>query len=82
MIKLFEFYHIKGSKMADIIKRYSSLEINAKIQLCILYNMPFNINGDLNPIFTMSSKDLQEKYNVSLEELIKKYQNKLELVRR
>ena len=82
MIKLFEFYRIKGSKRADIVKHYSSLEINAKIQLCILYNMPFNINGDLNPIFTMSSKDLQEKYNVSLEELIKKYQNKLELVRR
>lgn len=81
IIKLFEFYHIKGSQMADVIKRYSSLEVNAKIQLCIQYNMPFNDDKNLNPIFTMSSKDLQEKYNVSLEELIKKHQSKLELVR-
>ena len=35
IIKLFEFYHIKGSQMADVIKRYSSLEVNAKIQLFI-----------------------------------------------
>ena len=40
------------------------------------------IKDELNLIFTMSSIDLKNEYNVSLEELIIKYQNRMNLVRR
>lgn len=53
--------------------------LNSDVKLA--QNLPA-IKDGLNLIFTMSSIDLKNEYNVSLEELIIKYQNRMNLVRR
>ena len=53
--------------------------LNSDVKLA--QNLPV-IKDELNLIFTMSSIDLKNEYNVSLEELIIKYQNRMNLVRR
>ena len=53
--------------------------LNSDVNLA--QNLPA-IKDELNLIFTMSSIDLKNEYNVSLEELIIKYQNRMNLVRR
>ena len=53
--------------------------LNSDVKLA--QNLPA-IKDELNLIFTMSSIDLKNEYNGSLEELIIKYQNRMNLVRR
>ena len=53
--------------------------LNSDVKLA--QNFPA-IKDELNLIFTMSSIDLKNEYNVALEELIIKYQNRMNLVRR
>lgn len=53
--------------------------LNSYVKLA--QNLPA-IKDELNLIFTMSSIDLKNEYNFSLEELIIKYQNRMNLVRR
>lgn len=54
-------------------------EFNAKINFIKENNLEIIENNKLNPIFFMSSVNLQATYNISLEELIKKYNKNINL---
>ena len=79
---LCNYYHLSNKLFKNIINRYSFLELNAKICFCLDNKLHLESENEINPIFTMSSIDLKNEYNVSLEELIIKYQNRMNLVRR
>lgn len=79
---LCSYYHLSNMLFKNIINRYSFLELNAKICFCLDNKLHLESENEINPIFTMSSIDLKNEYNVSLEELIIKYKNRMNLVRR
>lgn len=56
-----------------ILKRISFIELASKIAYLKANNLPVTINGLLNPLFSMSSKDIMLNYQVSLEDIINNY---------
>ena len=69
--------NILGIKFEDNISlQYKSLyEIFVKIKFMIENNIPLTNNGKINTIIYMSDINMQEKYNVSINELVRKYIN-------
>ena len=59
-----------------ILKRISFIELASKIAYLKANNLPVTINGLLNPLFSMSSKDIMVNYQVSLEDIINNYYTK------
>lgn len=82
-VLLMNYYHLNRCKNPSVIKNISSLELNAKIQYCLdTGRLLLNPDNTLNEIFTMSSKDMSLNLDVSLEDLIIKYEKSLCLVRK
>ena len=69
--------NILGIKFEDNISlQYTSLyEIFVKIKFMIENNIPLTNNGKINTIIYMYDINMQEKYNVSINELVRKYIN-------
>ena len=58
----------------DILKRISILELKSKINYLLERKLPIlDNNGKLIDIFSMTSIDIKEKYNISLDEIITTY---------
>ena len=58
----------------DILTRISILELKCKINYLLARNLPIlDNNGKLIDIFSMTSIDIKEKYNISLDEIITTY---------
>ena len=70
-----EAFNIDIALNQEIIDRISKLELISKIKCLIKEkNMPIlDSNGKLVDIFTMSSRDIEEKYGISLETIINTY---------
>ena len=82
-VLLMNYYHLNRCKNPSVIKNMSVLEINAKIQYCLATGRSLlNPDNTLNEIFTMSSSDMRVELDVSLEDLIIKYENAMRLVRK
>ena len=57
-----------------VLKHISYQALGAKINFLKSSNLPItNQDGLLDSIFSMSSGTMQEKYGISLEELLKEY---------
>lgn len=48
-------------------------ELYAKIEYLMDNNLTLQIDGKINPIFSMSNVNMQMQYGISKEELITKY---------
>ena len=58
----------------NVLKYISLMELQTKIRfLCDIGESPVDGNGRLIDIFTMSNQDIEEKYGVNIESLIKYY---------
>ncbi len=67
-------YNIDKEKKQTILSHISLQELKSKIEFLKEKNISLVTNdGILTDIFVMSSPDMQEKYGISLEELISKY---------
>ncbi len=67
-------YNIDYNKNRSILKRISKQELISKIEFLKASNISFvDKNGVLINIFSMSSVDFKEKYNVTIEEIINEY---------
>ena len=76
-------YSINYMLNKSILEHISIQELQSKIEFLRAYNIPYlDKFGKLIDIFSMSSKDMQDKYNISLEEIINKYyiKNKRKMV--
>ena len=74
IISICREYNIDITKNKNAIKHISVQELESKIEFLKDNNIPIvDSNGVLIDIFTMSSTDMKEKYNVTLEELINEY---------
>lgn len=61
-----------------ILKHISLEELTYKIEFLKELNLPLTLDdGELSEIFSLSNKDMKEKYGISLEELISKYSLKV-----
>ena len=61
-------------KNKSILSRITFQELSSKIEFVKSYNiLPVDKNGLLIDIFSMNNIDMQEKYGISLEELISEY---------
>lgn len=66
--------NIDIKKNKTILKHISIQELQVKIEFLKSHNIPImDENGLLNDIFYISNQDIQEKYHISLEELINNY---------
>lgn len=67
------------TKLNKTILTHISLEgLTSKIEFLKERNLPLTLeDGELSEIFSLSNKDMKEKYGVSLEELISKYSLKV-----
>ncbi len=65
---------IDEPKNKSILKHISFQELSSKIEFVKSYNiLPVDKNGLLIDIFSMNNIDMQEKYGISLEDLISEY---------
>lgn len=61
-----------------ILTLISLEELTSKIEFLKEHNLPLTLeDGELWEIFSLSNKDMKEKYGISLEELINKYNLKV-----
>ena len=74
IIKLCNYLNIKLEDN-NILMNKSFYEIYVKIAFMIENNIPLTENGKINKMIYMSDINMQEKYNVSIEELVPKYIN-------
>lgn len=74
--KICNQYGIDTKLNDKIIKRISYIEFISKIEYLKDNNIPFTINGVLNPIFSMSSQDILLDFKVTLEDILNNYYNK------
>ena len=81
--KLIYFYHLEKCRNASSLMRFSCLEVNARICFCNYKRQPLiGKDNTLNEILTESSVDLERDYNVSLGDLLFKYEEALKLIRK
>ena len=66
----------------EILDTRSNLIMNAMICYCKDNNLPLTIENKLNPIITNGILPPIENESIKLEDVIEKYQNRLNLVRR
>ena len=67
-------YSIDYKLNKAILEHISIQELQSKIEFLRAYSIPYlDKFGKLIDIFSMSSKDMRDKYNISLEEIINKY---------
>ena len=66
-------YEIDYDENKQILTKLSRRNFDALITYLNEINEPYLINGVLNPIFTMSSEQIKEKYNVTLQDIKTKY---------
>ena len=72
--KICEQNGIDSKKNMVVLKHISYQALGAKINFLKSSNLPIiNQDGLLDSIFSMSSGTMQEKYGISLEELLKEY---------
>ena len=71
--KLCEYYGVDEKKNKAILKGIAYKEMIAKIKYLEERQIPITNNCLLHEIFNISNEALQEKYGISLEELIKTY---------
>lgn len=57
----------------NILNRLPASEVKAKIRFLKNNNLPIIENDSLNPIFFMSSKNIEAKYGITLEQIIEDY---------
>lgn len=58
----------------SILAHISIQELTSKIEFLKEHNLSLTLDdGKLSKIFSLSNKDMQEKYGISLEELVSKY---------
>ena len=81
--RLIYFYHLEKCRNASSLMKFSCLEINARICFCNYKRQPLiGKDNTLNEILTESSVDLERDYNVSLGDLLFKYEEALKLIRK
>lgn len=65
-----------------ILTHISLEELTSKIEFLKEHNLPLTLeDGKLSEIFFLSNKDMQEKYGISLEELVSKYSLKVSKIK-
>ena len=65
-----------------ILTHISLEELTCKIKFLKEHNLPLTLDdGKLSEIFFLSNKDMQEKYGISLEELVSKYSLKVSKIK-
>jgi len=74
VVKLCNYLNIKLEDN-NILMNKSFYEIYVKIVFMIENNIQLTKDGKINEIIYMSDANMQEKYNVSIEELVSKYIN-------
>lgn len=81
-VLLFEHYGLSAYANKEILDTRSNLIMNAMICYCKDNNLPLTIENKLNPIITNGILPPIENESIKLEDIIEKYQNRLNLVRR
>ncbi len=76
VIDICELYNIDQAKNKAILEHISIQELQSKIDFLKEHNIPILNDDLLLDIFSMSSPDMEEKYGISLTELISKYSKK------
>ena len=72
-------YHISGEENDKIVSHISYQELDAKVNYLLSNNIPVTtIDSKLHEIFTMSSKNMEEKYGINLEQMVEQYATKKE----
>ncbi len=66
-------YEIDYDKNEQVLTRISKKNFEALLFYLNEINEPYLINDMLSPIFTMSSEQIKEKYNVTLQDIKTKY---------
>lgn len=65
-----------------ILTHISLEELTCKIKFLKEHNLPLTLDdGKLSEIFFLNNKDMQEKYGISLEELVSKYSLKVSKIK-
>ena len=72
-------YHISGEENDKIVSHISYQELDAKVNYLLSNNIPVTTtDSKLHEIFTMSSKNMEEKYGINLEQMVEQYATKQE----
>ncbi len=83
MIKdLFDEYCIDYGEYRNLLKNKSYQEIYSRFEYLKSNEIPIIINGKLNPFILLKIEDLEEEYNISIEQLICMYYLKNKEVRK
>jgi len=75
-------YNINYEKHKKAIDAIPHREFIAKINYLSNQGLPFVIENQLHPIFSMSSVNMEVRYGISLEHLIEEYQQSLKKVKK
>lgn len=81
-VLLFEHYGLSAYVNREILDTRSTLIMNAMICYCKDNGLPLTIENKLNPIIINGILPSTENESIKLEDVMEKYQNRLNLVRR
>ena len=76
ILEFCNLYNINYNKNKKVLSHIAYSKLISLTNYLLSINENITINGIMHPIYSMSMKDLEETYHVSLQDIIKNYEIK------